>query len=194
MGVCFVAYAVSDQNIDAILADPPLVWRVVSQEDDSSYLNALKAASRRSLLDRLLGRTPVLLEPKTLLLDEPQQHFVDLDKSWDGLNRVLAALTPSAPDFFDAPQCPGGIEVGYSPALYQRSPVVAQVAAAWADISMDDLTRALQSVDFRGAYLDGVWLRRDEEALSYLKENFILLQAFVVHARRHGLGALIQMT
>jgi hypothetical protein len=194
MGVCLVAYAISDQNLDAILADPPLVWRVVSQDDDSSYLKALGAGARPSFWGRLFGRMPTPMEPKTLSLDEPQRYVVDLDKSWDGLNRVLAALAPSAPNFFDAAEFPGGIEVGYGVALYQRSPVVSQVAAAWASISQDDLRQALHSIDFRGAYLDGVWLRRDDEALEYLTENFAFLKAFVAHAQRHGLGALIQMT
>lgn len=194
MGVCFVAYAISDQNLDAILADPPLVWRVVEPDDDSSYLKALEAAARPSFMGRLLGRRAAPAEPKTLPRDGPQQRFVDLDKSWDGLNRVLAALAPSAPNFFDAPECPGGIEVGYGPAMYQRSEVVSQVAAAWAGLTQADLRLALASTDFRGAYLEDVWLRRDDEALDYLSENFAGLQAFVALAQKHQLGALIQMT
>lgn len=194
MGVCFVAYAVSDETLNAILADPPLVWQVVDRDDESSYLKALAAQSRPSLWARLRGQTPVRIEPKTLHLSQPQLHFVDLDKSWDGLNRVLATLFPSAPNFFDAPDCPGGIEVGYSVAMYQRSPVVAQLAAAWAPISAEDLRQAWLCTDFRDAYLEGVWLRKDQEAFAYLLENFQLLQGFVNHAQRHELGALIQMT
>lgn len=194
MGVCLIAYAISDQNLDAILADPPLVWQVVSQDDDSSYLGALHAAAQPTFWGRLIGRKPAPIVAKSLPLDDAQRRFVDLDKSWDGLNRVLAALAPSAPNFFDAPECPGGIDVGYGVALYQRSELVSQVATAWAGIATEDLSRALQTTDFRGAYLDGVWLRRDEEALEYLLENFANLQEFVAHAQRHGLGALIQMS
>lgn len=194
MGVCCVVYAVSDQNLDAILADPPLVWRVVEPDDDSSYLEALEAAARPSFMHRLLGRRAAPVEPKSLPLDGPQWRFVDLDKSWDGLNRVLTTLVPSAPAFFDAPTCPGGIEVGYGPAMYQRSDVVSALATAWAGLSQADLRQALATTDFSGAYLEGVWKQRDGEALAYLSENFAGLQAFLALAQTHRLGTLIQMT
>ena len=49
MGVCLVAYVVSDTNIAEILADPPLVWRVVESDNDFSYLRELSKTSSQRL-------------------------------------------------------------------------------------------------------------------------------------------------
>jgi hypothetical protein len=43
-------------------------------------------------------------------------------------------------------------------------------------------------------YLSAVWARRDEDARSYLLENFRELQAFVRHCAVHGHAAILDFT
>ena len=89
MGVCFVAYSVSRENLALILADPPLVWRVLDTESDSSYLKQLAAANSVSLLRRLFGAPKAAPQPKSLSFSDGELRELDVDKAWDGLRLCI---------------------------------------------------------------------------------------------------------
>lgn len=89
MGVCFVAYSVSRSNLTLILADPPLVWRVLDTESDDSYLKELAAQNRPSLLQRLFGTATSAPEPKSLSFSDGELRELDVDKAWDGLRLCI---------------------------------------------------------------------------------------------------------
>ena len=82
MGVCCVLYALSDAHIDQVLADPPLIWRVVESEDESAYLAELENLAKASWLARLLGKAQPKAEARTLSFGEHELRMADLDKSW----------------------------------------------------------------------------------------------------------------
>lgn len=194
MGVCFISYAVSDSTLDELLADPPLVWRVVDSEDESAYLRELDRAARTSLLGRLFGKPKPAPAIRHLTFTEYELRLVDLDKSWDGLNACLKVCAPHAPNFFEGNGQIGKIEIGYGPALYQRSEAMQRIAEAYADITEQHLLTTFRSLDLKGVYPGGLWQRRDAEVESYLTDNFADLQAFVRHTQAHALGAVIQFT
>lgn len=52
----------------------------------------------------------------------------------------------------------------------------------------------LRSADFRDVYLSRVWKRQDEDARSYLLENFRELQVFAKHCVAHKHAAILQFT
>lgn len=193
MGVCLIAYAVSDANIAEILADPPLVWRVVESDDESSYLRELSKTTKRSFLAKIFGKAKPMPVVRHLSFSEHELQFVDLDKSWDGLNACLKICAPHTPNFFDGEEV-GDVEVGYGRALYQRSEAMAGIAAAYAGLTTDMLLSVYRTVDLRPLYPRGLWRHNDPEIESYLSENFLALQAFVQHTRDHSLGAIIALT
>ncbi len=194
MGICFSACAVRDKTISDMRADPPLVWRLVSPDDDSPYLNEIGFGRRASLLDRVLGRKKESPVMRTLSFTEPELEMLDLDKSWDGLNACLSDRAPDAPQFFEGSGRIGKIEVGYGPALFHMSDTMRTIADAYLSVSEDDLLGAFNRIDMGKRYLGDFWARRDEDAKSCLLENFAALRAFLRHVVDHGLGVVIQYT
>lgn len=194
MGVCLVSYAISDENIEQILADPPLIWRVVENDSDSSYLAELERQAKTSLFLKLLGRAKPRAEPRNLSFTKQELRFVDLDKSWDGLNACLRVCVPEAPNFFEGSGQVGDIEVGYGAALYLRSREMSQIGAAYGRVSQEQMIATYRSLDLTNVYPSGLWRQHDRDAEAYLAENFLDLQAFVVYASEQSLGAVIQFT
>lgn len=194
MGVCFVAYSVSSQNLALILADPPLVWRVLDTESDASYRKQLAAENRPSLLQRLFGTPRAAPEPKSLSFSEGELRELDVDKAWDGLRLCIKECAPSAPDFFEGDGQVGSFEIGYGPALYAKSETIAKFASALEEIDEDALIDTLRTADFKDVYLAGVWKRQDEDARLYLLENFRELHAFTKHCVAHQHAAILQFT
>ncbi len=194
MGICLVVYGVSDATLAEVLNDPPLVWKVVEREDDTPYLEALADGAKKPLLARLFGGARAAPAPRDLALNEYEQRFVDLDKSWDGLNACLRALRPGTPDFFAGGREIGSVDVGYGPALSHDAKTMAAIARGYRDVSEADLRKALQTADFTGKYLEETWRAGDEEAAEYLTENLVQLQDFLDHVEEHSLGTILQFT
>jgi Domain of unknown function (DUF1877) len=195
MGVCFVAFAVSDHHIAEILADPPLVWRVLDAEDDRSYLRELSSGDKPSLLEKLLGRTPPPPRiPRRLTFADTELKTVDLDKCWDLLNAALKLCAPDAPNFFEASGDVGRVDVGYGPAGYHRSEVMSRIAVAYLAVSEQAILEALRTADLKGVYRREIWEQPDAVAIDYVTEHFKELQAFVRHTADHSLGAILQST
>jgi hypothetical protein len=195
MGVCFVAYAVSDHHIAEILADPPLVWQVLDAEDDSACLRELASGARPSLLKRLLGRSPPPHPvPRSLKFAEAELRMVDLDKCWDLLNAALKLCAPDAPNFFEDSGEVGRVDVGYGPAGFHRSEAMAQMAGTYRSVSEQDLLDALKTASLKGVYCKEIWERRDAVAIDYVTVHFRELQAFIRHTADHSLGAILQST
>lgn len=194
MGVCFVAYSISKSNLALILADPPLVWRVLDRESDAGYLAQLAVENRSSLLNRLFGKPKPTSKPKSLTFLESELRELDVDKAWDGLRLCIKQCVPNAPDFFEGQGKIGNFEIGYGPALYATSEIIAAFASALQGIEEAALVDKLRTADFKGVYLADVWKRQDEVAKSYLLENFRDLRAFARHCTAHDQAAILQFT
>jgi hypothetical protein len=82
MGICMVAMTLSDEKIQSVMADPPLVWRVVSPEDVDFYLKASGQSKPPGFFARILG-TKREWPPKVPEFEfaEGELQEVDLDKS-----------------------------------------------------------------------------------------------------------------
>lgn len=182
MGISCIATAVSDGNIRRVLADPPLVWRVVEPDDDGLYLAEIG-----------FDNAAVAPEVPTLFCHGHERYLLDLDRLWDGLGACLRLCAPRMPGFFDDAQPLGHIDVGYGPALYHRASAMARIAEACAGISDEQLLSALKSADFDGVYLGDVWERRSQEVATCLTDCYAQFQAFAAFTARHQLGAVIHM-
>ncbi|MCB1770937.1 MAG: DUF1877 family protein [Candidatus Competibacteraceae bacterium] len=193
MGVCCVAYAVGDDTLSLVLQDPARVWQVLEPDDDSRYLTARAELYRAPFLMRLLGRRIIAPPVHRVALTLPEGRMMDLDKSWDGLRVCLAAACPNAPKFFDGPKL-SPIDAGYGPPIYHLSNESRRVAESYLAVSETDLVTALHDPAAKEAYPTAIWREPDEEAKSYLIENFRELRAFMAHLKENGLGVIIQYT
>jgi len=194
MGVCCVAVAVSDRNIDEILSDPPLVWRVLQADGEEAYLRAIGADRKPTLIQKLLGRVPPTPEIRHLTLTASELREVDLDKSWDGLNACLTALVPGTPSFFEGIDTVGELDVGYSPALYHRRATLRQIADGYLSVTESQLLECFGRIDLSERYLGETWAKARPDTIDYLRQNFAMLHEFLRHTSEHALGAIVQYT
>lgn len=194
MGICLVAYTVSPANLALIQAEPSLVWRVIEPDDEDAYLRQLAADSKSSLLQRLFGRAKVQPSPKTLTFGDGELSVLDMDKAWDGVRTCIQLCAPGAPDLLAGEGRIGSFEVGYGPALYVTSETVARFAAAVDGITEDALLERFATADFADVYLADLWKQQDEDARSYLLENFGELQGFTRQCAAQGHAVVLQFT
>lgn len=146
------------------------------------------------MLQRWFGKPKPMVEPQSLSFSKGELRVLDTDKAWDGLRLCIKLCAPQAPDFFEGDGQLGDFEVGYGPAQYVEPATIRLFAAALDGIQESELLAQLQVADFNGVYLEGVWNERDEEAQSYLLENFRELLGFVRHCTAHGHAAVLQFT
>ncbi|WP_157270072.1 DUF1877 family protein [Azohydromonas aeria] len=192
MGIFCAAFAVSDRTIETLLQDPLLVWQVVEHEDYDTYLQAVQEANRQPIFRRLLGKVPPPVRPRRLDFTGHELKALDLDKSWDGLDRTLRTLWRDQPSFFESGREIGKLEVGLGPALFHSSAAMGAFALTIGTVSEQQFLSAFERTDLSQAYLDRFWERRDNDVVEYITEHFSALQEFVRHAAAHSLGAVMQ--
>jgi hypothetical protein len=133
MGMYLAMCTLSDANIQRVLADPPLIWKVVAPDDLDAYENARGKPS--GFLDKIFGQRNGKTEQLTefTLADDEVIH-TDLDKAWHGLHYMLtkSAWEGEEPLNFllKGGVEVGDIEVGYGPARVFTSEEVHQINAA----------------------------------------------------------------
>lgn len=77
MGISFVAYSISQHNLESVRADPALVWRVIEPDNETAYLRQLAEDSRTSLLKLLFWKRMVPVVPKSLTFSEVELKVLD---------------------------------------------------------------------------------------------------------------------
>ena len=55
MGMCLALHSVSDNNIEKILASPPLIWRLLAVDDPEIYIETVRENSG-GFLTKLFGK------------------------------------------------------------------------------------------------------------------------------------------
>lgn len=198
MGVCCWAKAVSDALIDQVLANPPLVLRIVSPENMDAYWEATGQLKKPGLLAKLFGAKPETEPaslPLPLSLPEPPVPNMDLDKAWDGINFCLKKIIgDQPPNFFEGGTPVGEIEIGYGPALAWRSADVAAFAEKIALLQPADLLAHYDPVAMKKVYLGAAWSRGGEDDKQYLVEGFQDMKNFLQTSATRRLGCLVFFT
>lgn len=98
---------------------------------------------------------------------------------------------PESLDFFEGEGQIGSIEICYGPASFVESGAIARFSQTLAGVQEEALLDKLRTADFEGVYLDDLWRRQDEDAKSYLLENFRNLRSFASHCATHGQAAIL---
>jgi Domain of unknown function (DUF1877) len=198
MGVGFNMLTISAVNIERLLADPPLVHRFLTPEDESPYLVTLGVGVKPGLIARLRGYKEVI-RPATipqLDFEVGERESVDLDKAWDGLNFLLCKVRPDRRElqFIDS----GGSDVGKvdatgygTPARVFRPDEVMKIAKGLSDLDADSIRAAYvpEELVVDGIYPKSLW-RDDPRVVDYLTEHFTAMKRFVLRTAGSGLGLL----
>ena len=175
MGMVLGLTMLGDQNIERLLSDPPLIWRVLAPDDPDLYEASRREQSTPSLLRRLLGaRSPSGSDAAELILGEPEGISTDLDKAWHGIHYLLtgSASEGDAPLSFlvSEGRAVGAIHVGYCPARVFTAAETRTILQAIEGISDEDLRSRFDPGDMTAKKIyPEIWSRGspDDETIGY---------------------------
>lgn len=193
-----------DPNIARLLADPPLVWQVISPENPEPYEQARAEASRPFFLKRLFSRSKAAeAAPPAppLVLGEGEGESADLDKAWHGIHYLLTRSVwegePPLNLLVAGGREVGHVDVGYGPARVLSPAEVRAAAEALAALSDDDLRARFNPAEMMSMKIyPEIWDRSPEEddTLGYLMECVATLRDFLAQVVERGHGAVVYVT
>jgi hypothetical protein len=197
MGMGLALHSVSDQNIERILASPPLIWRLLARDDPEVYREFV-GNQGRGLFARLFGKgkpEPVPEVPD-LELVEGENNEGDLDKSWHAihycLNKTNEAAEPPMDFIMDGGRTAGDIDVGFGPARLVDSGAVKEIDRRISGVTPEQLRERYDPAEMdRLEIYPGIWQRDGDEGFEYVAEYFESLKRFVDHCARHDLGMAV---
>ena len=200
MGMVAAFAGVSDATIQRLLADPPLVWKVIARDNAEAYENARKLETDRTrpgFVSRLFGaKAPAAAPVAPLTLGDGEEYLTDIDKSWHGIHFLLtgAADEGNTPLHFllAGGADVGDEDVGYGPARAFTSAQTKAIATALGAVSDDELRRRyVPDAMMKAEIYPEIWDRdpSKDDALGYLMEYVKVIRETLatVSARGHGL-------
>ena len=202
MSMCLGMVTLDDANIARVLADPPLIWQVISPDDPAPYEEARRAARAPSLLGRLLGRKPAPDAPvDDLDLADDERVDAELDKAWHGIHYLLTGTAwegaPPLNLLVSGGLEVGRIDVGYGPARVLVSSMVKEVHEALEGVSDETLrSRFLPDEMMKLKIYPEIWDRdpEDDDTLGYLMDNVATLRGFLKEAVEHERGIVVYVS
>ena len=190
--------SLGDANIERLLADPPLVWKVIAPDDDA-YESARAAAARPSLLGRLFGRPQAAeADAEPFVLADGEGETADLDKAWHGIHYLLTgtAWEGTGPLAFlvAGGRGVGDIDVGYGPARVLTSAETRSAHEALAGLRDEELRARFDAADMtRKKVYPEMW-NDDDNALDYLMDNVGTLREFLAQAVAQQRGLVLYLS
>lgn len=201
MSMCLGLVALSDENIERVLKDPPLVWQVVAPDDPEPYEAARAKHAKPRLLSKLLGSSNPKGSVPDLQMSAPEGLATGLDKSWHGIHYILTgtAWEGEHPRNFlvSGGTVVGDIDVGYGPARVLTAAETRDARDALSACTNEDLRARFDPQDMiaKEIYPD-IWARKPEEddTLGYIMEYVQTLRAFLNQAVDAGLGIVVYIS
>ena len=179
----------SDTNIENLLRDPPLVWRVIAPDDLEPY----EAAREQE------GRSDP--NPPDLFSASGEGYSEHLDKAWHGIHYLLTGTawegTMPLSFLLAGGREVGDIDVGYGPARVFTAAETKEIAAALATVHAPGLRARFDAHDMavKDIY-PSIWDRtaQDDDPLGYLVAYFGTLRGFLGQSVQDGLGFVVYTT
>ncbi len=204
MSMILALQSLSDANIAKVLADPPLIWRVLAPDDPDVYLDMTRAAgSRGGFWARLFGKkpAPAPVESPALDFQDGEGESTDLDKAWHGLHYLFTQTDWAGEPPLNFIVCGGtevgDVDVGYGPARVFRAQEVQAIHTALQATDPDTLRNrfdpdAMMKLDIYPT----IWDRdaQEDDTLAYCLEYFDVLKDFIADAARHELGLVVYLS
>jgi hypothetical protein len=197
----FALQTISDENISKILADPPLIWRVIAPDDPEIYLEA-RVGEQPGFLARLFGAKPVAsrAELPSLAKANGEGVEIDLDKAWHGLHYLLTGTawegTKPLNFIVSGGAEVGDIDVGYGPARVLRSNEVGELYSALGDIDENVLRERFNPEEMMNLEIyPDIWDRNPDEddTLDYCVEYYRDLRRFLSEAVGNSMGLVVHI-
>ena len=189
MSMILAMVALDDTSVARVLADPPLVWKVIAPEDPERYEEARREARQPGLWARLLGRKAAPetgTVPDDFELGEGERTDTDLDKAWHGIHYLLTGTawegSPPLRFLVAGGSAVGTVDVGYGPARALRSAEVKEVHAALEALTDEALRARFRPDDMMKLKIyPEIWDRdpADDDTLGYLMEHVATLRSFL---------------
>jgi hypothetical protein len=197
LGVC----TLSDENIRRVIADPPLIWKIVAPDDPEAYANA-RAEKPAGFLTKLFGKQGVTTQQhEELELRDDEVVDTDLDKAWHGIHYMLTqtAWEGEAPlNFLVSGGTPvGDVDVGYGPARAFSAAEVRAICVALRPIDDAFLRERFNPAEMMGLEIyPQIWDRdpADDDTFGYCAEYFGSLKAFIETASERNMGLIMYVS
>jgi hypothetical protein len=194
--MCLALCSIDAENLRKVLADPPLVWRVIAPDDPEAYESA---RPRRSLLNRMLGTKDG--PAKELALAEGEVQSTDLDKAWHGIHYLLTGTAYEgkgpASYLLMGGEAVGDVDVGYGPARALDPAAVHDFQKALAGLTTEALRARFNPAEMKALEIyPDIWDRdpAEDDTLQYCLEYFETLRTFVGIAASKNQGLLIYVS
>jgi hypothetical protein len=193
-----------DANISRVLADPPLVWRVIAPDDPEPYESARRQPPESSFLGRIFGRPRVAgvgTSGKAFAMADGEGLSTDLDKAWHGIHYLLTGTAWEGGKplniLVSGGRPVGDIDVGYGPARVLSASETRAAHEALTQLSDNDLRGRFDPAAMTSKEIyPEIWDRPPEEddTLSYLLEYVRTLRGFLAQAVEQRQGLVVYLT
>lgn len=188
----------SDKNIERLIADPPLIWKVVAADDPDTYAQARQEASQ-GFLSKLFGRKT---SPVTdFSLTDGEGGCVRLDKAWHGIHYLLTGTAWEGEEplnfLVSGGREVGDIDVGYGPARALTSKQVQSLNTALQPIDEAVLKSRFNPSEMMALEIyPEIWDRdpAEDDAFGYCAEFFEVLKSFVAQTAEQKMGLIVYVT
>jgi hypothetical protein len=188
MGMVMGLLSVSDETIRRLLADPPLVFKLLAPDDPDLYDEARADSSAPDGDDELE-------------LGESESHHLYLDKAWHGLHYLLTGTAwegaPPLNFLLAGGQKVGDIEFGPGPVSVLSAAEVAQAARALSALTDESIrSRFDPPAMMRADIYPAIWDRppAEDDTLGYLMDYLGQLRRFLSSTAAAGQGLVVSFS
>ena len=200
MGMVLGLAATNDETIEKLLADSPLIWKLLAPDEPEMYEQARIEQKGGGLFARIFGRKLTAPPVEAAEIPRPVEE-IDLDKSWHGIHYLLTKTAwegePPLSFLVLSGAEIGDIDVGYGPARAFRSDEVRRIHEALQPINEETLRSRFDPADMMSLEIyPEIWDRdpADDDTFGYCAEYFDDLKNFLARTTEADLGLVISLS
>ena len=199
MGMYLGFTSISDENIERVLAFPPLIWKLIAPDDPEAFESDAAAHRKRGFLAKLF-RGKDRESAAELVLREGEGIDEDLDKGWHGIHYLLTKTAwqgePPLNFLILGGRELAGIEVGYGPARILTAAETQRIHLALSSVSTEWLRSRFDPADMMAKEIyPEIWDRdpAEDDTLEYCLEMFEVLKKYFSSMSEQRLGTIISI-
>lgn len=200
MSMILALTSISDRTAAHILANPPLLWRLLAPDDMEVYHKEAQKHKSLGFLAPVFGRADnkkAISLPK-LDLEEWEGTSQDIDKAWHGIHYLLTKTAwkgdPPLNFLLSGGKEVPNIEVGYGTARIFNSDAVHIIHDAISMIDVEYLKSRFDPKDMiNNKIYPSIWDRDplEDDTLGYCLEYFEVLKQFIADSSRNNHGFVV---